>query len=43
VWGVHGIAMARLVYGAISLLMYVPLARVLGGARAPSLSPAGTI
>jgi O-antigen/teichoic acid export membrane protein len=39
VWGVHGIAMARLSYGVIALLMYVPLARVLGGARAPSLSP----
>ena len=37
--GVHGIAMARLCYGFIALLMYVPLARVLGGARAPSLSP----
>ena len=36
--GVHGIAMARLSYGLIALLMYVPLARVLGGARAPSLS-----
>jgi O-antigen/teichoic acid export membrane protein len=39
--GVHGIAMARLSYGLIALLMYVPLARVLGGARAPSLSSAG--
>jgi O-antigen/teichoic acid export membrane protein len=39
VWGVHGIAMARLVYGVIAILMYVPLARVLGGTRAPSLSP----
>jgi O-antigen/teichoic acid export membrane protein len=39
VWGVHGVAIARLSYGAIALLMYVPLARVLGGARAPSLSP----
>jgi O-antigen/teichoic acid export membrane protein len=39
VWGVHGIAMARLVYGATAVLMYVPLARVLGGTRAPSLSP----
>jgi O-antigen/teichoic acid export membrane protein len=37
--GVHGIAMARLCYGFIALLMYVPLARVLGGARAPSLAP----
>jgi O-antigen/teichoic acid export membrane protein len=37
--GVHGIAMARLSYGLIALLMYVPLARVLGGARALSLSP----
>jgi hypothetical protein len=39
--GVHGIAMARLSYGLIALLMYVPLARVLGGARAPSLSSSG--
>lgn len=39
-WGVHGIAMARLSYGAIALLMYAPLARVLGGTRAHSLSPA---
>ncbi len=39
VWGVHGIAIARLAYGAIAVLMYAPLARVLGGARAPSLSP----
>jgi hypothetical protein len=31
--------MARLVYGATAVLMYVPLARVLGGTRAPSLSP----
>jgi O-antigen/teichoic acid export membrane protein len=38
--GVHGIAMARLCYGLIALLMYVPLARALGGARAPSLSAA---
>jgi O-antigen/teichoic acid export membrane protein len=38
--GVHGIAMARLSYGLIALLMYVPLARALGGARAPSLSVA---
>jgi O-antigen/teichoic acid export membrane protein len=38
VWGVHGIAMARLAYGFIAILMYVPLARVLGGTRAPSLS-----
>ena len=38
-WGVHGIAMARLCYGVIALLMYIPLARALGGARAPSLSP----
>ena len=38
--GVHGIAMARLSYGLIALLMYVPLARALGGARAPSLSAA---
>jgi O-antigen/teichoic acid export membrane protein len=37
--GVHGIAMARLCYGVIALLMYVPLARALGGARAHSLSP----
>ena len=36
--GVHGIAMARLSYGLIALLMYVPLARALGGARATSLS-----
>jgi O-antigen/teichoic acid export membrane protein len=36
--GVHGIAMARLCYGLIALLMYLPLARALGGARAPSLS-----
>jgi O-antigen/teichoic acid export membrane protein len=43
VWGVHGIAIARLAYGAVALLMYVPLARVLGGTRAPSLSPAGTV
>jgi O-antigen/teichoic acid export membrane protein len=40
-WGVHGIAMARLCYGVIATLMYVPLARALGGARAPSLSPSG--
>jgi O-antigen/teichoic acid export membrane protein len=39
--GVHGIAMARLSYGLVALLMYVPLARVLGGARAPSLSSSG--
>jgi O-antigen/teichoic acid export membrane protein len=39
--GVHGIAMARLSYGLIALLMYVPLARVLGGARASSLSSSG--
>lgn len=38
--GVHGIAMARLCYGLIALLMYVPLARALGGARAPILSAA---
>ncbi len=38
--GVHGIAMARLSYGLTALLMYVPLARALGGARAPSLSAA---
>jgi O-antigen/teichoic acid export membrane protein len=38
--GVHGIAMARLSYGLIAMLMYVPLARALGGARAPSLSAA---
>jgi O-antigen/teichoic acid export membrane protein len=38
--GVHGIAMARLSYGLIALLMYVPLARALGGARAPILSAA---
>jgi len=38
--GVHGIAMARLSYGLIALLMYVPLARALGGARAPSLPTA---
>jgi O-antigen/teichoic acid export membrane protein len=38
-WGVHGIALARLSYGAIALLMYGPLARALGGARAISLSP----
>ena len=38
--GVHGIAIARLSYGLIALLMYVPLARALGGARAPSLSAA---
>ncbi len=37
--GVHGIAMARVCYGIIALLMYAPLARVLGGTRAPSLSP----
>ena len=34
--GVHGIALARLCYGLVALLMYVPLARALGGARAPS-------
>jgi O-antigen/teichoic acid export membrane protein len=39
--GVHGIAIARLSYGLIALLMYVPLARALGGARAPSFSAAG--
>jgi O-antigen/teichoic acid export membrane protein len=38
--GVHGVAIARLSYGLIALLMYVPLARALGGARAPSLSAA---
>ncbi|HET6219377.1 MAG TPA: oligosaccharide flippase family protein [Acidobacteriaceae bacterium] len=38
--GVHGIATARLSYGLIALLMYVPLARALGGARATSLSAA---
>ena len=37
--GVHGIAMARLCYGLVALLMYAPLARALGGARAPLLSP----
>jgi hypothetical protein len=38
--GVHGIATARLSYGLVALLMYVPLARALGGARALFPSPA---
>ncbi|HTZ57392.1 MAG TPA: hypothetical protein VMB49_04810 [Acidobacteriaceae bacterium] len=41
-WGVHGIAMARLSYGAIALFMYGPLARVLGGTRAKLLSASGS-
>jgi O-antigen/teichoic acid export membrane protein len=28
-FGVHGVAMARLAYGSIALLMYYPLARLL--------------
>jgi O-antigen/teichoic acid export membrane protein len=42
--GLHGLAMARVFYGAIALLVYVPLASVLGGAKkelepAPPMAP----
>jgi O-antigen/teichoic acid export membrane protein len=36
--GVHGVAMARLCYGLITLLMYVPVASALRTRREPRLS-----
>jgi O-antigen/teichoic acid export membrane protein len=43
-FGVHGVAMARLVYGSIALLMYYPLARLLyrtspGSSPSPAVYP----
>jgi hypothetical protein len=40
-FGVHGIAIARLSYGAIALLMYYPLARLLYRASHTSLPSPG--
>ena len=39
--GVHGLAMARLCFGAITLLMYVPLARLLFRTGTAALPSAG--
>jgi O-antigen/teichoic acid export membrane protein len=40
--GTYGLALARLCYGAITLLLFLPLVRQLGRARAPHVSmPAG--